>query len=360
MRPVAGPLAAFFVLSLCFSRIAVAQELVDPRVVGMGGVATAFADDSTAPQENPAALWQLQRWRLEAVAATFMFSEGLAIAPAEIDRITAGSEEEARAAAQRLVGQNATASGAFHPSFTMKGFGVGLLANAVADARLRNSAYPRIEGKAGAIGGLVAGGAYGFVDDAVSIGMSLSIGKRAQFVDVVGPATIAHGTYDFKAVTREGFGVVGTFGVQIIGPFEWAPRIGVTVKNAFGFNISDPAPIFEGPDYHEYRLENVPPEVAVAVGTSKQLGPVRLRLGLGHDDIKTTESPFLHLHAGAETTFWGLISARAGLWQGYVTGGLGLDFRYVRLEAATYEVERGAYAGQHGDRRFVFQLALGV
>ncbi len=356
MRSVARSLPLLALLAL--PRIAAAQELADPRVVGMGGVAAAFADDSTAMQENPAALWHLPRWRLEAVAGTFLLSEGLAIAPAEIDRITSGSEEEAQAAAQRLVGQNATVSGAFHPSFTMKGLGVGLVANAVADARLRNSAYPRIEGKAGAIGGIVAGGAYGFLEDAVSVGMSLSIGKRAQFVDVVGPATIAHGAYDFKAVTREGFGVVGTFGVQAIGPYDWAPRIGVTVKNAFGFNLSDPAQIFEGT--REYHLEDVPPEVAVAVGTSKDFGPLRLRLGLGHDDIKTTESPFLHLHLGAEGKLWGLLSARVGIWQGYVTGGIGLDFRYVRLEAATYEVERGAYAGQNGDRRYVFQLALGV
>ena len=345
-------------LPLVLPRVAAAQELADPRVVGMGGVAAAFADDSTAMQENPAALWRVPRWRVEAVAASFMLSEGLAIAPAEIDRITSGSEEEARAAAQRLVGQNATVSGAFHPSFIMKGLGVGLLANAIADARLRNSAYPRIEGKAGAIGGLVVGGAYGFLEDAVSVGLSLSIGKRAQFVDVVGPATIAHGTYDFKAVTREGFGVVGTFGVQVVGPYDWSPRIGVAVKNTFGANLSDPAPIFQGT--REYRLADIPPEVAVAVGTSKDLGPLRLRLGLGHDDIKTTESPFLHLHAGAEATLWGLIAARVGLWQGYVTGGVGLDFRYVRLEAATYEVERGAYAGQNGDRRYVFQLALGL
>jgi hypothetical protein len=65
------------------------------------------------------------------------------------------------------------------------------------------------------------------------------------------------------------------------------------------------------------------------------------------------------LHMGVELQTPFFVSVRAGLNQGYVTAGATVDFRFVRLDFATYTEEVGAFAGQREDQRYVFQLTAG-
>jgi hypothetical protein len=63
------------------------------------------------------------------------------------------------------------------------------------------------------------------------------------------------------------------------------------------------------------------------------------------------------LHAGLELEFPGF-SLRGGTNQGYLTYGVGLDLKYIRLDAASYGVELQSYPGQLEDRRYVVQVTL--
>ncbi len=63
------------------------------------------------------------------------------------------------------------------------------------------------------------------------------------------------------------------------------------------------------------------------------------------------------IHIGSEVSY-GLIDLRAGLSQGYLTYGLGLDLWFLRVEAAAFSSELGAYAGQSRNDRY--QLGVTV
>ena len=63
------------------------------------------------------------------------------------------------------------------------------------------------------------------------------------------------------------------------------------------------------------------------------------------------------LHVGVEVAL-PAIELRAGLNQGYYTAGAGLNTGILRVDAATYGVELGAYPGQLEDRRYMVQVSF--
>lgn len=70
------------------------------------------------------------------------------------------------------------------------------------------------------------------------------------------------------------------------------------------------------------------------------------------------------IHAGAESIlptipYIPTVSLRIGMNQGYLTGGLGMDFKYFKLNAATYGQELARYTRQKQSRMFGLQLAAG-
>ena len=76
-------------------------------------------------------------------------------------------------------------------------------------------------------------------------------------------------------------------------------------------------------------------------------------------DIGADDDWGKRLHLGAEIAFPMILSLRAGLNQGYLTGGLGLDFKVLRFDLATYGEEVGDEAGDHVSRRYLAQLTIG-
>lgn len=71
-------------------------------------------------------------------------------------------------------------------------------------------------------------------------------------------------------------------------------------------------------------------------------------------------SLFRLIHIGAETTVFRFFQPRVGINQGYLAGGLGLDFPGVQLELATYGEELSLNAGGRQDRRFAFHLGFKI
>jgi len=65
------------------------------------------------------------------------------------------------------------------------------------------------------------------------------------------------------------------------------------------------------------------------------------------------------LHVGAEVKFPLFLSLQAGLNQGYMTGGIGLDFKVLRFDLATYGEEIGEEAGDQVSRRYLEQVTIG-
>jgi hypothetical protein len=70
-------------------------------------------------------------------------------------------------------------------------------------------------------------------------------------------------------------------------------------------------------------------------------------------------SLFRMIHLGMET-HWKLIALRAGLNQGYLAGGIGLDLRFFTLDFATYGEEMSLTSGGIEDRRYAVQFGFQI
>jgi len=55
---------------------------------------------------------------------------------------------------------------------------------------------------------------------------------------------------------------------------------------------------------------------------------------------------------------WPVLDVRGGFHQGYYSLGAGFDLWLMRVDAATYGVELGAYPGQLEDRRYMMQVTF--
>lgn len=80
--------------------------------------------------------------------------------------------------------------------------------------------------------------------------------------------------------------------------------------------------------------------------------------GLEYRHITDANEPLgKKIHAGLELNL-PMLDLRAGLYQGYVTYGVGIDLLLVQFDASLYSVERGAYPGQTPDQRI--QVGIGM
>lgn len=66
-----------------------------------------------------------------------------------------------------------------------------------------------------------------------------------------------------------------------------------------------------------------------------------------------------HVNLGLEVPINRTIFIRTGLRQGYITAGLGLDARFVKIDLATYAEELAELPGRLPSRRFALRLAFG-
>lgn len=77
----------------------------------------------------------------------------------------------------------------------------------------------------------------------------------------------------------------------------------------------------------------------------QDLGIMGLTHALEYKFIGTGDSITKKIHLGTEASF-GLLDLRAGLNQGYLTYGVGLDLWFFQVDASIYSTELGTYSGQ--------------
>jgi hypothetical protein len=73
----------------------------------------------------------------------------------------------------------------------------------------------------------------------------------------------------------------------------------------------------------------------------------------------TNGSIYRTIHMGGETHF-GILAGRLGINQGYLCAGLGLNLKFVEIDASTYGEEMSLNAGGYEDRRYALRLAIQI
>ena len=84
-------------------------------------------------------------------------------------------------------------------------------------------------------------------------------------------------------------------------------------------------------------------------------------IALEFTDIGNNDKASIYktVHFGTEER-WKFIALRAGINQGYFTGGFGFDLKFLELNFATYGEELGLNPGVIEDRRYAAEIGIKI
>jgi len=214
----------------------------------------------------------------------------------------------------------------------------------------------------------------------LDVGPALTLGYKLLSDDSLSIGTTLHGTYRFsinQAVNLMG-AIAGTSSVTSnslinngamynldlgvfyrflqLGPWEFhAALAGQNLLGGAFTSIRTPI--------NQIGSTPIPQNTSVGVGVSigrenwDFLGNTTLALEATNIFNNSSGSVFRLIHIGLETHLKS-IAFRAGLNQGYLTAGLGVDFFYFALNFATYGEELALNVGRQEDRRYAMNLGI--
>lgn len=209
--------------------------------------------------------------------------------------------------------------------------------------------------------GLQVGSAYAFFDDMLQAGLAIKFLERHLIDETVSQRDII-ATDDFGDILDTdnfGFGVGVDAGVKAKLP----------IKNWKAWDYLKPTFALTLQDIGHTRFSNGlgRQEESLTWGFAVYPDYWKLKTAFAVDfrDLEHTTDFITKLHAGYEVTWPEIskilrsVSARIGVNQGYFAGGVGLDFKYAKLNFASWGREIGENTRQKESRMFGFQLAAG-
>jgi hypothetical protein len=320
------------------------------RSLGMGGVSLPFNEPSEVLFNNPAGLAFVEGVNFQLL--------GLRIGANGLDLYNnfANANLSDASSLSSLTGKPIWINALGSLALTIPYFGLGAYKNYTFSAVLNNPAYPNLEAS------LLDDSAYvlGFaipVGPLISWGMNFKRMTRLGGSKTIGLGTVidATSTNNMTGITDQftstgtGYGFDTSVMMRIpsfINPtivLSWKD-IGTTTFQ----NTSDAG--IDGPD-------RIADNLSLGVGTKIDLPGIDLSTGAEYRHIRESGQLGKKLHLGTELSI-PFIDLRAGLGQGYVSYGLGMNLLLMRMDLAYYTVEMGEYPGQTPQNRI--QLGLNI
>jgi hypothetical protein len=343
------------------------------RAMGMGGAFYGNSDDEYALFYNPAGLahyrgsWELSLLSIKAEAAPDILSA--------LSTITDGSNNKISdivTKLQKFQGTPLYGGVGLFPVFHKKHFGIGLL---IADTKLdvavlgRDlSTYVDVSGVVDS--GLVVGYGTNFTDE-LAIGVNLKAIARAGGKKTFSVVDIAQGDKLKLSPSDLGGGGGGidldlgaTYDIPDL-PFGLVNRAALSLNNllASEFTIA--------------RQQGAPPGLVrtlslgwftafpgYGVIDNFNVGVDFAEFSLGGESDPNAGarggSFWKHVNFGVEMPMLNFLAVRLGFHQGYLTAGVGLNGRGIKLDVATYQEELFSSPGRLGNRRIALRLTLGI
>jgi len=240
------------------------------------------------------------------------------------------------------------------PHLLIPPFGVGILAQGVGDVDTRNPVFTEVTTDLRFDLGLVLGGGRNF-DRGLVGGVTAKYIQRRGVIKTYTATDIAADSFNPKndLKTRSDFsfdlGVMIALSEWTSFKEEWQPMAGIVLQN-----ITDL-------DFEEVGV--YPMQLNLGVAIHPEIGMMPSTIALDFVDITRrigTDDDFLkRTHLGAEFKFPKVVSVRLGVNQGYLTGGVTVNFWIVKFDIATFSEELGASFRQRENRRTLAQISVG-
>jgi hypothetical protein len=323
----------------------------------MGGAFTAVADDEHALFYNPAGLSEISALNLAVVNPLVEVSEDSTDMYQDLQDSDFETVEEVEAFLTKYMGVQQHIRAAINPyvGFNVADYGVMIagLGNGTVNAVPIDPNDPKLDvtaiGDYGLLGGV--GGKLPF--SGLRMGLSLKAINRQSLKEVYTSQELLDEDFDtlIEDDLNEGSGISADIGVLYTLPFISIVDLdlGLAVQNLPEMDMGDAL--------------DIDTQVNVGMALKKKLGKFGFIgaldcMDLGRN-ISEDDDWGKRWHAGAEVKFPLFLSLQAGLNQGYWTAGLGLDFKLLRFDVASYGEEIGEKAGDQVSRRYVAQITIG-
>lgn len=327
------------------------------RALGMGNSYYTLSEDQYALFYNPAGLARIDDWRVELINPQGQIGTNSYDFYNDAQDVDWDVESQIADLLEKYNGENQNLGLSAFPAFYKKNLAIGAFMNVRGNAVPHGlQVYPELAVKAYVDYGVAAGYAMSFLDnESLQVGVSLKYLQRSSLIESYTATILAGEDIEdrIKDDMNKGNGVLGDIGIIYNMPFwNWMnPRLGASVNNIGMTDLGD--------------AEDLKTSLNLSMAISPSLWSVvgtNFLLEL-HDATRSFEEDDdwpKRVHAGAELHFFDkMMALRAGLNQGYITAGAGLDFTFFKVDYAYYTEEIGAYAGQWEDERHVLQVTLG-
>lgn len=318
------------------------------RALGMGNAYTSVADDADALMYNPAMLARIRgvHWRIMNPRAGIDNPSNLQLAN-KLSNVT-----DVASTVNSLYGTNIWAGAGGMSAVTVPYFGFGIYANSEAGILATTPPYAELNADYYFDYGAVLGLALPVVPDFMAFGVTVRSINRTGTTASIGPATLA--TNNANALNSQfksrGNAVGVDTGVIFYLPVPTSPTFAFTYRDVgntmFSWTEGAGAP------------PSVQSEMIAGASVKFDLPLITVTPSMDYRYIGWTGvATGMNLGMGVEISL-PLIDIRGGLSQGYYTAGAGLNIGMIKVDAATWAVEMGAYPGQQVDRRYMAQLTI--
>lgn len=356
------------------SALALEEQLKNYRGIrsaGMGGVITTTGNFSEALFGNPARLSAVDVSKLTLLELTTEVNSNLLADSAAVSDVMSAAGSEQIVAGTKILGRNQhirfqMLSAYYNPKFIGDvGFGFGVLASV--QSNLLVNYTTEFDTTAIADVGPVMGLSYPFLDGNLLAGFNLKLLYRASIDDRITSLDFLSGKkLEFSTFGHQGVGIDSDLGGYYRLP--WQPtfmriNVGASISNLFKSHYDE---------FYSEWLSGLTPrpknnDRVLNIGTRFDFpdtgwfkAPL---LAIEFQDLGSTTHEMSwakSLHIGGEAKLSRAFAVRAGLNQGYMAAGIGLDLALLKIDLATYGEELSGTVGEQEDRRFVFKLAFEI
>lgn len=320
------------------------------RALGMGNAYLGLATDADALIYNPAGLARNSGINLK-LFGVHAGAGGLDTVT-DIQNFNGSSGSGFVSALGNLFGKNTWVGAGGRAAFTLPFFGFAVYDVADIGLVYQNPVYPQFDTNAINDYGYTAG--FGIpIAPFLHWGMNLKYIRRHGTRDPISTSTLANLDFDSleSKFTKWGRGYGMDMGWNFllpIGPIR-------PVFSAVWRNVGDTA--FKSEDVNT-QIPSEQSEMSLGAALLVDLPLISVTPTvdfryLNRSDLQVTRK----INFGLEIDL-PLIDVRGGFREGYYTGGVGVNLGFVRLDAATYGVELGAYPGQLEDRRYMVEVSM--
>ncbi len=345
-------LVALIFAILALALAANAGELGDSwssvRAQGMGGAYVSVVNDADSLFYNPAGLAGQTRfsWTVLDPRVGLNGIEDIQ----KLQSLAGGSDADMSANLQQLIGKRVWIEAGAKSAVLIPGFAIAGFVNSQSGIYVSNPANTTMNLNYFFDYGFAAGGGFELVPGFWKLGLVARRLNRTGTTLPIGAATLA--SLDMAALQaelkRRGTGYGADLGTTFTLPGPVSPSLSIVYRNAGVTTFT-----------HEEGAGAPPPiEPEIVVGGAMKFSGGLVDITPAFDFRYANRSDIelgKKIHLGVELSM-PFIDFRAGLNQGYYTAGVGLNMGLLRIDAATYGVELGAYPGQLEDRRYVAQI----